>query len=56
MGLRSNKRKFTNYFSNEHDILAHGVTFFDHNYTVNRVVTDLDWSPQISDLLLASYS
>lgn len=36
--------------------MAHGLTFSDHNYSVNRVVTDLDWSPQISDLLLASYS
>lgn len=38
------------------DILAHTVTFTDHNYTANRVITDLDWSPQINELFLASYS
>lgn len=36
------------FFRAEHDILSHGITFSDHNYTVNRVVTDIDWSPQIS--------
>jgi hypothetical protein len=29
------------------DILAPAVKFFDAHYTKNRVVTALDWSPQI---------
>ncbi|CAM6006167.1 unnamed protein product [Sphagnum balticum] len=41
--------------SSGHDILAHTLTFTDPNYTNNRVVTDFDWSPQISELFLASY-
>ena len=36
--------------------MAHTVTFTDSNYTTNRVITDLDWSPQINELFLASYS
>jgi len=36
--------------------LAHTLTFNDPNYTTNRVVTDIDWSPQINELFLASYS
>jgi dynein intermediate chain len=43
-------------FRSGHDILAHTVTFSDPNYTTNRVITDLDWSPQINELFLASYS
>lgn len=38
------------------DILAPTVKFFDTNYTKNRVVTAIDWSPQIPELVLASYS
>ena len=38
------------------DIFAHSLTFSDPNYTSNRVVTSIDWSPQISELFLASYS
>ena len=38
------------------DILAPAVKFFDAHFTKNRVVTSLDWSPQIPELLLASYS
>jgi hypothetical protein len=44
-------QKICNFFDKirmDHDILSHAVTFVDHNYTVNRVVTDIDWSPQIS--------
>lgn len=39
-----------------HDILCQSLTFADPNYTTNRVVTSIDWSPQISELFLASYS
>jgi dynein intermediate chain len=38
------------------DILNPTVKFFDANYTKNRVVTSVDWSPQIPELVLASYS
>lgn len=36
--------------------MAQATAFSDPNFTANRVVTDLDWSNQISDLFLASYS
>lgn len=39
-----------------HDIFSHSLTFSDPNYTFNRVVTSIDWSPQINELFLASYS
>lgn len=39
-----------------HNILSQPVTYSDPNFTANRVVTDIDWSSQISDLFLASYS
>ena len=32
------------------------VKFFDKNNSTNRVISDLEWSPKIPDLLLASYS
>jgi hypothetical protein len=54
--LKPNNCIFISYFRDDHDILSHGISFNDHNYTLNRVVTDLDWSPQISELILASYS
>lgn len=43
-------------FSDAHNVLKHISTFSDPNFTGNRVVTDLDWSAQISDLFLTSYS
>lgn len=39
-----------------HDILAHSVSFNDSNYTSNRAITDMDWSPQINELFLTSLS
>lgn len=39
-----------------HDILANTITFSDPNYTNNRVITAMDWSSQINELFLASYS
>ncbi len=36
--------------------MTHSLTFTDSNYTRNRVVTDFDWSPQISELFLTAYS
>ena len=36
--------------------MSKSLTFSDPNYTTNRVITSIDWSPQINELFLASYS
>ena len=36
-----------NIYSDGQDALSHSINFHDKNYTMNRVVTDMDWSPQI---------
>jgi len=37
------------------DSLRHMIKFKDDNYTANRIVTSLNWSSNIDNLLLASY-
>ena len=56
--MESNQNKCNEFFlcSDSHNILSQPVTYYDPNFTANRVVTDIDWSTQISDLFLASYS
>ena len=43
-------------FRDGQDILSHSMHFYDKNYSMNRVVTDMDWSPQLNELFLTSYS
>lgn len=38
------------------DILTHQVSFFDQSYSINRVVTALQWSPILPDTFLTAYS
>ena len=54
----SNPNKCINsiYRSDQHNPLTMIGNYFDPNFTANRVITDLDWSTQISELFLASYS
>ena len=36
--------------------LEHLISFYDAQYSANRIVTSIDWSPNLPELILASYS
>mmetsp|Transcript_78175 Transcript_78175/g.117632 ORF Transcript_78175/g.117632 Transcript_78175/m.117632 type:complete len:86 (+) Transcript_78175:48-305(+) len=38
------------------DILRSGTKFYDPNYSADRVVTALEWSPNMPEVFLAGYS
>ena len=50
------KDDFDNNDELKGEMTRHQMKFKDTNYTSNRIVTDLNWSPSIDNLVLASYS
>lgn len=55
-GIKSKDAYIFYNASDSHNVLKTVATYSDPNFTTNRVVTDLDWSTQIPDLFLTSYS
>ena len=55
-GIKSKNAYIQVLYRDSHNILKSIATFNDPTFTNNRVVTDLDWSTQIPDLFLTSYS